>query len=132
MKLTTKKLKQLIREELAHMDETRVYQPGEESMHDLGRRKERDEALPRAAMEALDNFKRGLGRKLKALNDRIPDDGNPSNQRRFDKNITTYEQLRKAISQLRNKLLYNGVQMTPDEAMYELQMMGNFDAFFDD
>ena len=113
MKLTTKKLKQLIREELAHMDETRVYQPGEAPLS--------ADRYNAGAVNALETFRLGLDDRLAKLNKQLG--SGPMNDRRHDRNIKNYEDLRSAIAQLQGQLKNNEVQMDARDAMRELRMM---------
>ena len=114
MKLTTKRLKQLIREELAHMDETRVYQNPADAP--LG-----DGPYNAEAVDALERFRLGLDTKLVKLNKGGP--MGPIGNQQYERNIKNYEDLRSAIAQLEGQLQNNKVQMDAREAMRELRMM---------
>ena len=127
MKLTTKKLKQLIREELAHVNEMGYKQ---RAPFDTSGLENIPDRYNPEAVDALERFRLGLGKKLNKLNRQLG--SGPMNDQRHDRNITNYEQLRKATAQLISKLKNNEIQMDAGDAMRELRMMGNFDAFFDD
>lgn len=117
MRLTLKRLKNLIREELAHMDEIRVYQPGEEPLSAARYNPE--------AVDALQNF--GL-----KINDKLNDlaKGEMSDKR-HDELLKIHGKLKQAIGKLAINLKKGVVQMGPEEAMMELRnMVPEAGAFF--